>query len=232
MKKGLLICMVALFGFAGSAFAGLPCAAYSSCDLTLDISEGCTTTDLVWTPAGTADVIVISVTVRDCLENPVDTCQVRLDMSGSIDVHTSCGTNITGVICGSASSFATTDANGVAEFTVTGGGGGALFLDWTVTALCADPEVELCTSSDTLCVKSHDVNGSGNINFFDTFKYLPALNAGISYCVDWGSCNTANTVNFFDTFKYLPHLNAADACPSGFFALTVVDGVIECDDLF
>jgi hypothetical protein len=232
MKKGLVFGVVALLGLAGSAFAGLPCAAYSVCDLTIQNVTNCGTADLVWTPNELADYIVIRVTVRDCLENPVELCDVRLDMSGSFDANADVTTGVNGRICGSATQTGQTDANGAVSFNLSGGGAGAVMLDWTVTAQCADPEVELCANSDTLCAKSYDFNGSGNINFFDTFKYLPELNSGIGYSSDFAQCSTSNIVNFFDTFKYLPRLNNGDACPSGFWSLTNVDGVVECDDIF
>jgi len=177
MKKGLMIGL-ALFAFAGTALAGLPCAAYSTCTLTLNTPTACSTCDLVWAPDGSMDTIVLAVTVLDCLENPVDACDVRLDMSGEFDPNNDLGAGVNARICGTATVTQTTDANGVANFTIVGGGAGAIVLDYTVTAECADPEVELCANSDTLCVKSVDYNGTGNVNFFDTFKYLPALNTG------------------------------------------------------
>ena len=136
-------------------------------------------------------------------------------------------------LCGTATVTQTTDANGVTNFSLVGGGSGAIVLDYTVTAECADPEVELCANSDTLCAKSVDYNGTGNVNFFDTFKYLPALNTGTGYSADMAACNTSNIVNFFDTFKYLPALNTGAACSGGSFLLTLNDGgLFQCDDVF
>lgn len=232
MKKGLVFGVVALLGLAGTASAGLPCAAYSVCGLTIQNVTNCATTNLVWTPNQYADYIVIRVTVRDCLENPVELCDVRLDLSGSFDANNDISPGVNGRICGTATRTAQTNANGAVAFNISGGGAGAIFLNWTVTAQCADPEVELCANTDTLCAKSYDFNGTGNINFFDTFKYLPQLNATTGYSSDFAQCSASNIVNFFDTFKYLPRLNNVDACPSGSFLLTYVDGVLECNDIF
>ena len=236
MKKGIVIGLFALamLGFTGSAFAGLPCAAYSNCELATVITQGCTTTDIIWSPSNTtADYVVIRGTVKDCIDNPVDTCDVQLDLSAGFDMNDDLVAGVSGRICGTSSSTTTTDANGYFEFTVTGGGSGAFIFDWTITALCADPSVEICASSDTLCAKSYDFNGSGNINFFDTFKYLPQLIAGVGYSSDFAACNTSNMVNFFDTFKYLPRLIAGDPCVGGSFLATSLEGLIyECDAIF
>ncbi|MFH1278388.1 MAG: hypothetical protein ABIK65_08415 [Candidatus Eisenbacteria bacterium] len=235
MKKGLVLGVVALLGFAGTAFAGLPCAAYSACNLSIQNVVGCGTADMVWTSSQLADYIVIRVTVRDCLENPVEACDVRLDLSGSfdsnVDVDPTNAANFNGRICGTATRIAATNANGAVAFNISGGGAGAVFLNWTVTAQCADPEVPLCANSDTLCAKSYNYNGDTGINFFDTFKYLPALNAGVGYSSDFAQCSTANGINFFDTFRYLPRLNNGDSCVEG-FNLTKVNNVLECDTIF
>ncbi len=237
MKKGMVIGLFALamLGFTGSAFAGLPCAAYSNCELGTVALVGCSTTDIIWSPSNTtsAGYVVIRGTVKDCLDNPIDTCRVRLDLSASFDANNDVMPGVSGRVCGTSSRTTETDANGYFEFAVTGGGTGAFIFDWTITALCADPEVEICVSSDTLCAKSYDYNGSGNINFFDTFKYLPQLIAGAGYSSDFAACNTSNMVNFFDTFKYLPRLIDGDPCVGGsFLATSLEDQIYECDDIF
>jgi hypothetical protein len=234
MKRGLVFGVMALLGLATTAMAGLPCAAYSSCALSVVNSQGCNQCDMIWSPGATttADYMVINVTVRDCLENPVATCDVQLDLSGSFDANGDLSGTINGKLCGPATRTAQTDANGVASFEITGGGSGAVMLDWTVTALCADPTVEICANSDTLCAKSFDYDGTLGINFFDTFKYLAGLGAGSSYSSDFASCSGANAVNFFDTFRYLAHLGAPDACAGANTPLTLVDGVVDCDALF
>lgn len=235
MKKGLVVTLVAIvsMAFAGFASAGLPCAAYSTCELGFSINQACGQTDISWSPNGAYDQIILYVTVNDCLQDPVASCQVRLDMSGSFDCSADVdgGANLT--FCGAATQYATTDANGAASFTLTGGGAGALVLDWTVTAECASPEVEVCANSDTICTKSVDFNGSGGINFLDTFKYLPKLAAGVGYSADLAACSAANAVNFLDTFKYLPALGGAWTCSGGQWTITHVGAsLFECDDIF
>lgn len=209
MRKCLLTvaALAGLLVMASGAMATLPCAANSSC--ALEISTTCTDADLVWCPGDdSGDTLFIRVTVRNCLDDPLDGCDIRLDLSGEGDPQD----EISGgamAICGTASRTATSDINGAVEFTITGGGCGRIVLNWTATAECATPEVELCDNSDTLCVKSADFNGSLNVNFLDTFVYLPALNSGTGYCADL-SCDGG--VNFLDTFKYLPHLASSCSC--------------------
>ncbi len=219
MKKGFVLGLLALasVAIAGSAFAGLPCAAYSSCELTVAQHSNChagatnPTTDVLFSYGQVNfDSLCIAVTVRDCLGAAIETCSVRFDYSGAFDPQNENGGGTNGWLCGTGSATALTDANGTARFYVVGGGAGQLELTWSVTAECADPEVELCAQVDTLCVKSTDFNGSGNINFFDTFKYLPQLSSGSGWS---GNMNCASpAVNFFDTFRYLPDLSAGSAC--------------------
>lgn len=226
MKKGLVfgIVAIAVAGITGLATAGLPCAAYSTCNLTPVQVRVCSTVDVIWSPLGNAGYLQIDVTVNDCLDNPVDTCDVRLDYGGTFDPEASIGAGVSGELCGSGSVTGTTDANGHVSFTLTGGGCGTLVLDWTATALCASPEVELCSVSDTLCVKSTDINGDGNTQFVDSFKYLPMLSAGSGYCGDFAACSGANAVTFPDNFVYLPALATGEACAGAKFSLTPSGG--------
>ena len=60
-------------------------------------------------------------------------------------------------------------------------------------------------------VKSPDFNGTGHINFTDTWKYLPELSAGIGICGNLSN-DASGLVNFTDTTKYLPHLNGNHVC--------------------
>ncbi len=50
----------------------------------------------------------------------------------------------------------------------------------------------------------------GNVNFFDTFRYLPQLSAGSGWSGDF-TCD--GNVNFFDTFQYLPALSGGVNLP-------------------
>ncbi len=217
MKKGLIfaIAAIAVAGFAGLASAGLPCAAYSICDLTPVQIDICSTTDVIWDPNGNDGYIQINVTVKDCLDTPVDTCTVRLDISGEFLAHTDIGVAPGGYMCNTGTMTAQTNANGAVSFQIDGGGCGSLVLNWSATAECASPEVLLCSVSDTLCVKSTDLAGNGLVNFFDTFNYLPLLGATVGYAGDFAACSAANQVNFFDTFTYLPALGAPYSCPGG-----------------
>jgi hypothetical protein len=240
MRKGLMIGLLAVtvLGVAATADAGLPCAAYSSTVMAFQRKTGtgfpCNETNLVWCPQGDYEKLLIRVTVRDCLSAPVATCDVRLDLSGQFDPTDDLGaaTGINGRICGTASRTATTDANGAAVFEVVGGGGGKYALHWVVTALCADPDIELTAQDDTLCIKSLDFNGTGNINFLDTFKYAPFLSAGSGYSGDFQSCSDGNLVNFLDTFQYAPHLQGGHLCASSFTLTRITTMGSDCNLLF
>lgn len=214
MKACLLSAIVlALECLAGSAAAGLPCAVYSTCELApVQTIAPCSNTDVIWDPNGAAGHILITVTVKDCLDNPVDMCDVRLDISGEFKAHADISVSAGGFLCGTAGRFAQTNAAGAASFQVDGGGCGGLVLNWTATAGCASPEVELCSVSDTLCVKSTDFAGDGIINFFDTFNFLPVIGSGFGYCGDLTQCSAGNVINFFDTFVYLPALGTPYGC--------------------
>jgi len=234
MRKGLIFVAIASLGVVGTAFAGLPCAAYSVGVLDLAVPN-CNQTDVIWCPAGDPDGgITIRVTVRDCLENPVVGCDVRLDISGGYDPNPDVlggAKPILGHLCGTGTQVLTTGANGDVAFPIHGGGAVMAVLDWTATALCADPDVELMTVSDTVCCKSWDITGDGTTTFWDTFAYLPLLQATVGYSGDWDRCDGTNTVTFWDTFSYLPHLQGAHSCAG--YTLTVLTGLVgQCDPLF
>jgi len=210
MKRLILFAAVAgCLVFASNAMATLPCAANSSCAIVVENALPCGDADLRWCPVDDMDNIIIRATVRNCLNDPLEACDLRLDLDGTGDSQDELGGGSI-AICGSQSSVVASDANGAVEWVLTGGGCGRFILDWTVTAECADPEVELCDNSIELCAKSPDFNGDLTINFFDTFAFLPALNSGSGYCADL-DCSGGN-VNFFDTFQFLPHLNHGGGC--------------------
>ena len=213
-----IICCLAI---ASTAMATLPCAANSSCVIEVENSNGCTTADLRWCPLGDMDHIIIHVTVRNCLDDPLEGCAIRLDLDGEADAQDEMGVADI-AICGTQSMTSVSDANGAVAFILTGGGCVRFILNWTATAECADPEVELCANSTELCVKSPDMNGDLAVNFFDTFRYLPQLIGGAGYCGDF---NCDGVVNFFDTFQYLPHLIHGGNCVG--WTLTPVD-LAEC----
>jgi len=197
----------------------------------------CGACDLIWCPFGDHEKMFIRLTVRDCLSLPVASCQVRLDLSGAFDPNEDLPSSGNGRICGAASRTATTNANGAVQFPIYGGGAGRYAIRWEVTALCSDPEIELAIRDDTLCIKSFDFDGSGAINFADTFRFAPMLVPGVGYSGDFRSCSDANIVNYMDTIIYAPHLSGSHACAGGAgqsFLLTKPSGGIppDCDDLF
>jgi hypothetical protein len=235
---GLLALLV--FAVAGETFAGLPCAAYSSTVMYRARMTGtglpCNECNLVWSPSGNYETLKIRVTVRDCLSAPVAACDVRLDLAGTIDPNDDLGspTSLNGRFCGTAARTLTTNANGAVEFVVYGGGSGKVAIHWITTAVCPDPDIQLNDNWDTLCIKSFDYNGSGNVNFTDTNKYLPQLLAGSGYSSDFRNCSDANQVNFTDTNTYLPQLIAGAACPGGTsFLMTKNTSMgLDCNQIF
>jgi len=173
----------------------------------------CADADLIWSPKGMVDDLVVHVTVRNELGNPVAGCEVRLDIEAEGDpTGPSMFTSMCGPLSGGSVSFLDTcDANGVAAFDLQGGGCGRVALHWTVNALCAAPEMQIWDQRDTLCVKSPDFNGDGMIQFLDTFRFLPMLTSGHGYC---GDLNCDGEITFLDVFRYLPHLHGGINCPS------------------
>ncbi len=211
-KLTVLIALAGCLLMASSAMATLPSPANSTCVFSVTSASPCADADAVWIHDGSKDQLAINVTVHNGLDAPLAGCAVRLDVSATADPNASVASSIS--LCGStggtATFYDTTDANGAAAFSLTGGGCGAVSLTWTVTAMCAVPEVQLCSATQALCVKSTDFTGDLTINFFDTFKYLPMLNAASGYCGDL-NCSGGD-VSFFDTFVYLPSLSSAASC--------------------
>lgn len=208
---------------AGSAANPIPLLT-TTVDLVPQINQGCGTTDIIWTPAANADVLLFRATVTDGDTGaPFPGCELRLEISGWFQSDFVTGMEAHGVVCGPAARTATTDANGTVEFEITGGGCGVAGLHWTLSALCVDPPMILYEGEDTLCVKSYDMDGSGDIDFFDTFKYLPGLVGALGYCCDFAQCSSLHACNFFDTFKYLPHLTALEDCTGEMVQLVDLD---------
>ncbi|NNE09122.1 MAG: hypothetical protein HKN20_11230 [Gemmatimonadetes bacterium] len=172
-------------------------------------NDACPTanTEIVWCPAGDMSLITLTIGVVDVNNNPCPGCVVQVDFRFSGSPRTAnCNLYVCGTVGGMVTLTGVTNALGEVTFTFTGGGCGCVNMDWTAFT----SGLVLCSSSAQFCVKSPDLTGDGTINFSDTFKFLPMLNAGQGYCADF---NCSNTVNFQDVFQYLPHLNGAHSCP-------------------
>lgn len=210
-----LICTIATTAFLSgpgmlsSAEAGIPLPATARCEATA--SSSCPEVDAIWCPSGDLDTIFVRATVRSDMDELVPDCLIRLDVTsaGTPDPSVGAGTQVR--LCGTGEFHQLTDANGVVAFPLFGGGCGSIEIRWILTAECAFPEIELCTDSTTFDVRSPDFNGSLHVNFFDTFKYLPALNVGTGSCQNL-NCSADGDVNFFDTFDYLHHLAGQHSC--------------------
>ncbi|MFH1276883.1 MAG: C25 family cysteine peptidase [Candidatus Eisenbacteria bacterium] len=166
--------------------------------------------DLVLSPDGSGDsTMTIVVTLLDGAGLPL------AGVPGSAIQVTASGVSSLGkdiIFCGSGSGTAVfsgdapTDADGRCVIEVTNAGGCG-----TVDLTCSVGSVTLAGGASAE-MKSPDFTGDGEVNFFDTFLFLPALNAGTGYC---GNLNNSadGVVNFFDTAKYLSFLAAAAQCP-------------------
>jgi len=173
-------------------------------------NSACNTTDLIWSPGGSEDVIVVRVTVMDGhLEEPLANCSLSLELDPAIDPDHVIDGN--GFLCGDLTRYGVTDPNGVVAWELNGGGTGMIAFNWTVNLLCCDP-LHWVDGSDTLCVKSYDLTGDGKVNFFDTFRFIPMLANGYGWAGDYAQCTPMHTVNFFDTFEFLPPLQTGETC--------------------
>jgi hypothetical protein len=69
LKKLLIACLgTAVVLAAGVAFAGVPCAGTSECNVSTN-SPDCTTTEGAFCPQGDGDVVTVAVVIRDCYGN-------------------------------------------------------------------------------------------------------------------------------------------------------------------
>ncbi len=175
-----------------------------------DSSTIAATDNAMLCPAGDGDsVLTVTVTVIDGLGAPVagiPAGDVVLNAAGV----SSNGNNIE--FCNGTPdlaqwlSTAATNASGEATFTITNVGGCG-----TITFTAEVQSIPL-TSGAVVSIKSPDFNGDGELNFFDTFLYIPELMAGTGSCGNLNN-DAAGDVNFFDTNKYLTHLITSHKCP-------------------
>jgi len=110
VRKATLLAALGLV-VATSAMAGIPVAA--NCDWPAYIK-------VVGTASGNPDPGgTFTITIRDIAPAPIPNCLVQLDFTTCTDMRLCSGT---GVACGPATVSTLTDVNGVATFTVVGGG--------------------------------------------------------------------------------------------------------------
>lgn len=183
------------------AEASIPCAATSSRVMTIG-GPICSDADGIFSWQGNKSTIDIFVTVRDCASQPVEGSLVQLDflvagdptdeLPSNVEMRINIDSELTGI----------TDAAGVATWELLLGGCGKVQIDWRTTA----STVDLGTDSKTYCVRAHDMNGDGVVNFFDIFLFLPQYGSGLGWASNF---NCVPPVNFFDVFGLLPDLNAA-----------------------
>ncbi len=205
-----LFVMLALCAAALSAQC-VPDPTFSVCNLYVVKNDACPITmpnTLVWCPDGDMSYFEISIEALDATGLPCTFTDIRVivRMGGTPSVAGNrlfgCGFNAAGERFFSL----TTDAFGMATAQFWGGGCGCLTVGYEAMAMTG---VVFCSGVDNFCVKSPDFTGDGNVNFFDTFQYLPCLGGSYNDCCD---LNCDGTVSFFDTFQYLPHLTMAHSC--------------------
>jgi len=111
LKKLLVACLgTAVVLAAGVAFAGVPCAGTSECNVSTNATL-CTSTEGAFCPAGDGDMVTVDVVIRDCYGNT---------LSGRDVTITPPGGNF--FFCG-GSQVVTTDALGEASATFDEFGG-------------------------------------------------------------------------------------------------------------
>lgn len=173
----------------------------------------CTVTcndSLMLSPNGNGDApLVITVTVRNGSGDPVPGVPAGEVVVDAVGVSSN-GRDF--YFCSSASnteqfvSTDPTDANGETTITV-GEVGGCGTISLTTSAqgvpLIAQPTVN---------VRSPDINGDGQVQFYDTFIYIQMLSEASGDCgnLNWSA---DGTVDFNDTIKYLQHLGTFAKCP-------------------
>ncbi len=160
-------------------------------------------------PAGDADSIVIKVTILNGSGAPivgVPAGDVVVNLTGLSSLGQAW--QVCGEPAGSVTlvSTAASDSTGCVWLVVNEVGGCA--------ALSASATVSgtPLTAAGAGSVRSVDFNGDGDVNFFDTFLYLPDLIAGTGNCGNLNGDVTGD-VNFFDTNIYLTHLVTGHQCP-------------------
>lgn len=159
---------------------------------------------------GTGDSLVASITILDSFGVPIegvvpDSVQLSIILNDYLLWDT---TGVDNLACLSETSLAVyrplvpTNASGLTSVRVNRLGGCG-----TIKAVVS----ALDLVSDTLSVdyNSVDLNGDGQVDFFDVFRYLPMLNSASGWCGDF---THDGVVNFLDTFKFLPAQNDGQNC--------------------
>ena len=166
--------------------------------------------DLFLNPDGSGDsTMTIVVTAKNGSGDPIPDIpagEVIVDLAGTSSLGESF------LFCESGSdllqlvSTVPTDAGGQVTFTVTNVSGCG-----SVDVTAAVQGVALI-GSDVANVRSSDITGDGVVNYFDTYYYIPMLNAATGDCGNFNG-SVDGVVNFLDTVKYLPALANSITCP-------------------
>jgi len=176
-----------------------------------DLSTIAAKDSLTLAPDGSADSsLAVTVTVRDGSGDPMAgiaagdvVLYAATTPSGPTAAMTLC---VSGGETATLYSTAPTNASGEAFFTLDEVGGCG-----TIT-FTAEVEGVAISGGDASLVRSPDFTGDGLVNFWDTFEYIPMLQATVGEC---GNLNWSEDgiVDFWDTFAYLPFLSSVAACP-------------------
>ncbi len=160
-------------------------------------------------PAGDGDsVLTFTVTALDAAGSPIagipaGDVVVDLTVNSTPSQVLFCGQPAN---TGSFVSATPTDGAGQTTITVTNAGGcGSITAQATISGT-------VINNTAAFVFRSPDFTGDGKIDFFDTFQYLPELNAGTGNCGNLDN-DPSGFVIFTDTVKYLAHLAGAHMCP-------------------
>ena len=181
LKKLLVACLgTAVVLAAGVAFAGVPCAGTSECNVSAN-SATCTSTEGAFCPAGDEDVVTVDVVIRDCYGNTLAGRDVTIAPPGG---------NF--FFC-EGSKVVTTDALGEASATyATFGGCG--FAQFSATSEGVTIQGNLVYSANV----DNDVPANGSVTLSD-FARFAASYLTADPCMDY-DCSGQVTLSDFARF--------------------------------
>jgi len=148
LKKLLVACLgTAVVLAAGVAFAGVPCAGTSECNVSVNHlgTTSCSSTEGAFCPAGDQDTVLVEVVIRDCYGNTLAGRDVTISPPGGDFCFCESAKQVTTDALGEASAtFGEFGGCGFAQFSATSEGvtiqGNLIYsanFDNTVPADCA-----------------------------------------------------------------------------------------------
>jgi hypothetical protein len=125
LNKVLVACLgTAIMLAAGAAFAGVPCAGTSECNVSVGhLAAGCPSTEGAFCPFGDQDTVLVDVVIRDCYGNTLADREVTISPPGGDFCFCEAPKVVTTNSLGEASTtFMAFGGCGFAQFSATSGG--------------------------------------------------------------------------------------------------------------